>query len=58
MLIPTQNLPIHRHRRSKPFEGLGYAEVRGVHPSEYDGDEMDFDDDDEYSSDDSGYEEA
>ena len=35
MFIPLQSLPIHRFKRSRPFEGLRNAEAAGILPSEY-----------------------
>jgi hypothetical protein len=37
MLIPLQSRPIHRNRRSKPFEGFWYAlyDAKGLRISQY-----------------------
>ncbi|MDH5553367.1 MAG: hypothetical protein OEX82_08550 [Nitrosomonas sp.] len=50
MLIPLQCNPIHRNRRSKPFEGCNYAtpSAAGIRASQFDSEEGYDDDDEDY----------
>ena len=53
MFIPLQSLPIHRFKRSRPFEGLRNAEAAGILPSEYEASDS-TEGEDEYGDEDYG----